>query len=204
MLMTSDLENRGWTKALIRKFLPTPDKTTANPVFPSKARMRLYALDRVQQIESKEEFQREKAKVPQHRQTAKKAVATKRKRTQEYIDNLVVELPPLSLDELIKLAIEHYNSRPPLNRERAEFWRPAGSNSDVGFLHRIAVNYLRHCCTGYHTHLERIAGKTGVDEAYPKLKKKILTAIRLKYPILVKACENQSDATDEKARLAKQ
>ena len=62
---------RGWTNALIRAFLPTPDDTTVNPVYKSKARVKLYAVDRVEQIELTEDFRRELAKVPRARKQPK-------------------------------------------------------------------------------------------------------------------------------------
>lgn len=165
MLMTSDLRKRGWTVALIRRFLGTPDRTAKNPVYRSKPPMRLYAPERVIAIEGTDEFKRELAKVPERRKHAQKSVATKRAKMQKFLDDLVVPLPTLSQEQLKKAAIKHYNARGfGLSASRTETWRPASEDSDPDFLDRICVNYLRHVCSRYESDLTRIAGKTGVDE----------------------------------------
>src|SRR2546429_7280232 len=57
MLTTSALKERGWTLALIKKFLGEPDDTRENPHYRSAAPMRLYTIDRVEVIEKTPDFQ---------------------------------------------------------------------------------------------------------------------------------------------------
>jgi hypothetical protein len=202
LLMTSDLKARGWTLAIIRKFLPDPDDTKENPVFSSKAPMKLYAANRVADIELTAEFKWEQAKVPERRKTALKAVATKRLRMQEYIDNVIVELPKLTLDEAQQKAITHYNTRGPRRWDVDTSWSPASVHSDLEFLDRITVNYLRHCCTKYESHLRRIAGKTGAKDGYTTMKKKVLDSIASAFPDLAEECGAQKDMMDSVSDLA--
>jgi hypothetical protein len=46
------LKQRGWTAALIKKFLDPPDATRPNPHYKSAAPMRLYMATRVEAVES--------------------------------------------------------------------------------------------------------------------------------------------------------
>jgi hypothetical protein len=48
LLGTVALKARGWTGTLIRRFLPTPDRTKVNPHYRSGPPMRLYDLARVE------------------------------------------------------------------------------------------------------------------------------------------------------------
>jgi hypothetical protein len=202
MLITSDLKKRGWTDALIRKFLQPPDQTTKNPRYSSKAPMKLYLLTRVVRVERTRAFKQELAKVPERRKRAEKSTATKRAKIQAFIDSLAIHLPSLSAEQLKRAAIDHYNLRGSgLSVTRAESWRPASDHSDAAFLNRICVNFLRHVCTPYEAHLGAIAGATGVHEGYPRIKKKVLEAIALSFPWLEAECRLQALAADDYAAL---
>ncbi|RJQ74205.1 hypothetical protein D5S17_23330 [Pseudonocardiaceae bacterium YIM PH 21723] len=49
-------EQRGWTKAMIEKFLGEPDRTAPNPGGRGAARVKLWLFTRVQEIEATNEF----------------------------------------------------------------------------------------------------------------------------------------------------
>jgi hypothetical protein len=78
MLKTPDLKRRGWTDALIKRFMPTSDGTQPNPNYPSAAHpVKLYKLARVEKIESSSEFADHKRKADLRKLSAKKGVETK-------------------------------------------------------------------------------------------------------------------------------
>jgi hypothetical protein len=54
----TQLKERGWTEALVKKFLDPPDATRPNPHSKSAAPMRLYTASRVEAAESCEEWRR--------------------------------------------------------------------------------------------------------------------------------------------------
>jgi len=56
MLTLTQLKIRGWSPKLIEKFLGPPDETARNPVFRSKAPMKLWKRSRVESSETQPEF----------------------------------------------------------------------------------------------------------------------------------------------------
>lgn len=196
------LKRDGWTNKAIELFLPIPDKEVPNPHYKKAAPMKLYQEDKVIRVENTNEFIIFKGKSSHHRNNAQKAVRTKTDKIIEYVNNLIVEVPILSKDELIKNACNHFNYRLELKQEKYDDWwwrkgqneskedgiyepidfQNARPNSDPVFLTRICVNYLRHCLTRYEKELNLLFGKVGKDNAYLILKEKINEAILDTYP----------------------
>lgn len=58
-------DERGWTDALVRKFLGQPDELKTNPYYKKAPKMKLYSLARIEKAEQTQEFKLalEKAKV---------------------------------------------------------------------------------------------------------------------------------------------
>ncbi|GIV96718.1 MAG: hypothetical protein KatS3mg057_1375 [Herpetosiphonaceae bacterium] len=56
LLTLAHLKKRGWTPALITRFLPEPDSIKQNPYYRRGAPMRLYQQARVEAIEATPEF----------------------------------------------------------------------------------------------------------------------------------------------------
>lgn len=54
------IEERGWTKGLIKDLLGEPDATARNPHYSTAAPMRLYLISRVEKAEESAEFQSRK------------------------------------------------------------------------------------------------------------------------------------------------
>lgn len=189
-LTVSQLKELGWTDGLIKKHLGDPDKLKRNPVYRSKAPMRLYDVQRVEETERLIDWQALEAKREKRKQAAQKAVETKREQLDRYVARVDIKVPKLRPDKLIDRACVHYN-----NRARGdEYARP---NSDVGFLARITVNYLRHQLTEYEAHLSAIGGKVGARDAYVTIKRKVLAAIADQYPWLEEECLNQVERLEE-------
>lgn len=184
--MTSALKGRGWTDGLIKRFLPEPDETKINWHYKSGPPVRLYAIERVTAIEQSAEFQEAIKAGTARRQGAAKAVETKRRKMQEYLESVVIEVPELDDEELLREAIAHYNAGNP-----GDLGASTGSNR--AFLDRITVNYLRHMLTRYEEELEAIGGRVGAKDAYLEISAKVFDAISDVYPYLGSECRRQMD-----------
>ena len=71
LIKHSDLKRRGWTDAMVRQFLVEPDKLDRNPHHPRAAPMRLYALARVLEAESTDEYREAREAADRRRATHK-------------------------------------------------------------------------------------------------------------------------------------
>ena len=189
-LHKSNLTLRGWTKSLISKFLGLADTSIPNPRYRYAAEQQLFRFDRVKRIEGTQEFQAELARTDQRRVSRKAAVATSRVRTDEQAAQLKIEVRLLEQAALIQRACDSYNSRKKGYLTALDFG-PASPDSDRWFLERICVNYLRHDCTNYHSGLNSVSGRVGVQQAALKMKRRIIAAIAEKYPYLRTECMRQ-------------
>lgn len=178
---------RNWTDGAIKKFLGEPDELVKNPHYLSAAAMRLYALERVYATESTPEFQEWQQKYLKRKESAKnsaqKAVATKKKKTLKKLDRMKIKFPEFESDEeLIKTACNHYNS---LWAFRGEFDKCASPHTDSDeFLRRITLNYLRHACTNYDKLLATMRKQTGINDAIGILHKRIKESAIEQHPWL--------------------
>ncbi len=180
-LSVSDLKKRGWTAALIARFLGAPDELRTNPHYSSARPMRLYKIERVEQVESSVEFRQAQDSRKGKIKASQKALATKKQRIAEYIATVEIKVPELAKEELIRRACDNYNAW-----TNGDSW--ASEHSSQEFLERICVNYLRHCLTEYETHLRKVAGKVGARDAYRMIKTKVLKAIGDKCDWLAEEC----------------
>lgn len=199
MLGRPSLRDRGWTDTLINRFLPEQDLLAPNPHYRSGATRKLYLKSRVEGVEAGQDFQVAKAQTATRKAAAAKAVATKEREIEGYVNSLTIEVPQMADNELIARACRHYNSRQrDLALERGgRYWdyREATPESDQSFLNRISVNFLRHELTRYEACLDQVFGKCGAVKAYPQIKAKVLDAIATAYPSLATECERQRGAT---------
>ena len=200
MLTLKAVKERGWTDALIRKYLPTPDALKDNPMYKRAAPMKLYRLSRVEAAETTPEFTAAFEKIlearPAARNAVQKAVETKRQQLLSYVQRLEIVVPVLARDDLLQQARWHYNDR---NRERERF---ADGSSDPAFLRRITVNFVRHRLTEYEDELYRLFGRVGTADGYRALSIKVYTAIAEAYPYLADECRRQ--ANDKGVGLSEQ
>ncbi|MBV9689891.1 MAG: hypothetical protein JO202_09290 [Ktedonobacteraceae bacterium] len=195
MLTLTDLKARGWTDALVKQFLGEPDATKPNPHYRKAAPMRLYALARVEQAESQEEWQQAKARASRRSEASKKVSARKAAELVEQASQMRITVDRLPTETVIEQAIASYNA---YNWEIAwrhgEAFEPATESSDPTFLDRITVNYIRHHLTSYDTHLEQLVGQIGVRQAGKVIRRRIYDAIAKAYPEYAQECERQMQA----------
>jgi hypothetical protein len=191
------LRTRGWTDALIARFLPEPDLLTPNPHYRMGLPRKLYLITRVEAIEASDRFLIAQKAAKRRQRRAAKAVETKRLDMQQYLDRLTFMLPVLDRDSLIRQACQHYNHR----QEDRAMWAaerdrdfdsiPATAESSPGFLARLAVNFLRHEATDYEDRLDATFGRVGAAQAYPAIVARVLDAIAAAYPWLAEECTRQ-------------
>ena len=133
--MKKDLKERGWTTTLIERFLGTPDETATNMHYKSGPPICLYDRERVHTVERSTEFVLAKQKTDKTRLAARKAVATKRAKTERKVAEIEITVPVMDMETLTRRAVDHYNEI--RNRES---WS-ARMDSEEAFLDRIRVNY---------------------------------------------------------------
>src|SRR5579862_5460503 len=117
-LSIPELKKRNWTDTLIKKFLGNPDITKPNPYYSSAAPMGLYSLARVEEIEQSTIWEQQLYKTQLRKQSAEKAVQTKRQNLLTALENLQIVVPYMLEDNLIKEACKHYNNR----KEECDEW----------------------------------------------------------------------------------
>lgn len=182
----SKIKTRGWTEKLIDEFLSEPDKLSQNPFYRNAPDIKLYKIDRVEKIEDTVEFKELYEKTKKRKESSKKAILTKTKNIIEYVDGLIINIKKIDEKELKGKAIDSFNEWKSYKSEDGYC-----GNGDKLFFNRIIVNFLRHECSNYEKKLDEIYGKVGIDDAYMRLKNKVLDAIKNTYPFLSEECERQ-------------
>jgi hypothetical protein len=178
-------QKRGWTEALIQKFLGAPDATAPNPHYRSGSPMKLYLLKRVEETEKLPEFVVAKEKASKRSQTGKRVQATLATKLIERAWRLPLQITKYANGAVLHFAIEDYNDW----HSDFDNFVPATPKSDRDFLERIQVNYIRHQLTQYDDSLEEVAGKAGVSEAIRVIRTRIYAAIAKAYPQLAAKCQ---------------
>lgn len=186
-LTKAKLKEKGWTDGMVKKFLGEPDMTKPNPYYKSAAPMGLYDIKRVAKVERSAKFKEELEKSSGRKQSAQKAVKTKKDKAVEYAKMVEVHLPQMDYNKVLEMACDSYNGWHQYDRNgfpNVNFIPADPLLSDEEFLQRIATNYLRHECTSYEKELYKLFGKTGVHEAHDILQKRINAEIVKTYPQL--------------------
>lgn len=181
------LEEYGWSKKLIEKYLPEP-MFKRNPIYACAPEMKLWYRDEVEAIMKKDEFKEDMKKVERRREAAEKAIYTKEEKTETMTEQYISEL---KLDNMSYEDLTDYT----LGTKQA-YYNSYGNYSNVDYAdeetkERWMVNHARHYLTNYDEILGEIKGAVGVDSAYIRLKEAILDMIAEKYPQLKEECERQ-------------
>lgn len=176
----TNLKNRGWTNSIIKKMDLQADKQAQNPYYKKAAPVKLFLVDRIEDLENSEQFIALITKSKPRKEAAKNAVDTKIVNLFAYIENVPVIVEYVSEPELTYYAISAYNNwqcnRPSVVNGNND-GNHANINSDKAFLARIRTNYIRHNLTNYDSILAKIGGKVGISEVYPELKKRVMARI---------------------------
>jgi hypothetical protein len=186
------LKQRGWTETQIKKFLGPPDASRPNPYYTSAAPMRLYAATRVEAMEACEDWRLAADRSLVRSEAGKTVAARKAEELIEHAEQLPITFTRLPLDQLQERAITSYNAfHEELLWERGLDYEKAAAQSDLAFLSRITVNYIRHSLTAYGKHLQEVAGRIGVSQAIGTIRRRVYAAIGATYPEYAEECQRQ-------------
>ena len=176
----STLKGRGWTDKMIRDYGLEPDMEKTNPHYNCAAPMKLYDLNKIENIEAGAWFQKEYAASLSRRRAANKAVKTKYEKMMAYIESIPIEIPDFPKEVAFEKAVNHYN----------DLWNWRGRDDkhisdyhllDSETLERITKNMFRHAFTDYDDILLESYGKVGVDTAHAYLQEKIDAIVHERY-----------------------
>ncbi|MEV7676172.1 hypothetical protein [Streptomyces sp. NPDC088752] len=202
------VRRRGWTDAMVRDLLGTPDVQGRDPRRWSLAPVRLYLLARVETVERTPEFAGA-AEFSRARSSAAGACAERRRAAVlTAIRAEPIEVPRLPGPELERRAVRHRHllgARSPgtAGPEGGDGARaggtpgPAGkggartAGAPVGSLARWQVSYLRHALSRYEALLDGLYGETGRGEAERLLRRRLYEAIGAAYPSLARECRRR-------------
>ena len=199
LFTVAELKSRGWTDSLISDMLVYPDVERRNPYGHSlgTAGTHMYLVDRVIITESSSEWLAHYETCPSPTPPAKNTVSTKQSKFLAFVDALDIQIPCVPLSRVTDMACRVYNQRISVSTQPRDYYRrQATEESHPAFLERITVNYLRHEMTCYDSQLERMFSKGDLHEAYPVLRRKILTKIAETYPELAHECRRQTERTE--------
>ncbi len=199
LITKTQLKERGWTDAGIKRFLRQADCTKENPHYRCAPPMKLFRVSRVEAAEATPEYlawkEASEARKPAAKAAAQAGIATKKAKLLEIANNWRPSIPKLPAEALRKAAIENHNA---YHTNRATWgryydWTTATPESDAGFLTRIIVNYIRHVLTDYEALLEKLRGRIGFDEAKALVRFQVYDAIAETYPDLASECDSQEE-----------
>jgi len=189
------IELRGWTKALIEKFLGVPDETKVNHRYRKSAPIQLFSLDRVKTMESNSLFVEALDKSEKRRKSVR---GTARDKLKEKTSLLKINLKVLDEQVLLDRALKNFND---FKMEREDY-RFADKTSGKTFLDRICVNFIRHNLTSYDQDIEDLFGQQEKDYGLLLLRNKIIKEISKAYPYLREECIRQEWITPNAFKAA--
>lgn len=185
----SQLAARGWTPAMIRDLLGSPDTREPNPRFRRAAPTLKFRLARVESVERTVRFARRK-ELAQRRSAAAKAAA--RRRRMEMLRLMAADeipIPKLEPAVLEARAVRHRDAR----------IRTDITALDRKVLNRWKVNYLRQHLTRYDPMIEGLFGRIGRADAERSLRRRTFEAIVKAYPDLQEECQRQLRASERRS-----
>ncbi|MFF0557715.1 hypothetical protein ACH4ZU_05100 [Streptomyces sp. NPDC020472] len=205
------VRRRGWTDAMVRDLLGTPDVQGRDPRRWSLAPVRLYLLARVEAVERTPEFAETAALCRARASAAGIHAERRRAAVLAAIRAEPIEVPLLPRPELERRAVRHRHllgARSPGPRREGAPAGPAASGrgsapgtgaapgsaaapAPAGALVRWQVSYLRHALSRYESLLDGLYGAVGRGEAERLLGRRLYEAIAAAYPSLAGECRRR-------------
>ncbi|MER5206569.1 hypothetical protein [Streptomyces sp. NPDC002825] len=183
------VRRRGWTDAMVRDLLGTPDVQGRDPRRWSLAPVRLYLLARVETVERTPEFTETAALCRARASAAGVHAERRRAAVLTAIRAEPIEVPRLPGPELERRAVRHRHllgaRSPGPDRAAVRVGVPSGA------LVRWQVSYLRHALSRYESLLDGLYGETGRGEAERLLRRRLYEAIAAAYPSLAQECRRR-------------
>lgn len=197
LITQSTVLEMGFTKTMIKKLLPEPIEKE-NPHYKCASPMKLYDKAVVLAIMETEPYKEEWDKALKRKESANKAVKTKKDSLLTLINEISKSINVELVDdkELVEQAINSYkNHQMEIAMWHEDYERifeiEQQTDYPIEFIRRIVVNHIRHNLTTYDDELELLYNKVGKAEAYKILKNAVLNKIADKYPKYVQECKNQ-------------
>ncbi|MFB7590873.1 hypothetical protein [Streptomyces sp. NPDC056169] len=178
------VRRRGWTDAMVRDLLGSPDVQGRDPRRWSLTPVRLYLLVRVETVERTAEFAA--ASLVSEARSAAAGVYAERRRAAvlSAIRAEPIEVPLLPGPELERRAVRH--------RHLLGARGPGGAgDAPPEGLVRWQVSYLRHALARYESLLDGLYGETGRGDAERLLRRRLYEAIAGAYPALARECRRR-------------
>lgn len=196
LITQTSLLNRGWTKSLMNKYYPKPSQLRNNPMGRSLAKVKLYDRQEVSRIEQTEAFKNDLAKAKKRSNSMVYLNEQKRQGLLQQIDEMALSVKVLKNDVLVKNAIKYYNDFQRMNGNlECEL---ASTESDMNFLKRIIVNYIRYELTCYDQAINGLLGKVGKKEGFIRLSRRIYQKIAENYPEYAEESYNQLQQKEQR------
>lgn len=196
MTQTAILE-LGWTKSLIKKFLPEPT-CKPNLHYKNAAPMKLWSECDVLAAMGTDNYKAAHEKANKRKISAQKTAAAKKQELNEKALALACNLHITVLqDDVLRrrtLAAKQqwYNQQASIGKYD---YVNNVNNVDPSTMDRWIVNYIRHNLINYDAECRRLLyGRVGKDSAYITFKKAILEKIAVAYPAYATECSLQAES----------
>ncbi len=192
---STQLKERGWTPALVKKFLGSPDATKPNPSSRAAAPMQPSSLARIEVCEQEDGCKQAAAKAAVRSEVGKMVAVRKAALLITQVERMSITVVHLPLETLVNRAIaSSYAFHEEILWERDHDYERASEQSDPADLWRITVNDIRHHLREYDTHLEEVAGQVGGSEAGRGIRRRVYVQIAARYPEYAQECKRQMSA----------
>lgn len=197
LVTQSELLNEyGWTKSLINKFLPEP--TLKRNPRSSSSPIKLWSEDAVKQAMETEDFKNAMARVKKRKESATKALDTKRNnmahKADEFLNSIRIKILPDDelREQVVKAKQEWYYKNPVRSSDGEIYMIKDASGADESTMNRWIVNYIRHELIEYDSFTGENDGSVGFSEIYPEILEGIFKKISEAYPKYKNECERQA------------
>lgn len=192
MLSQSKLLEMGWTKTLIRNFLPEPVLKT-NPTYKCAASMKLWQKEKILSTMQTPEFKSALEKSSVRKKAALQAVNTKRENLKELAKEFAsnINVKHLEDDVLVHNAIANAYQWYLMHHEFGYLKMKDFRDADKETVNRWVVNYIRHKLTRYDKKIQAFERKVGKNEAYVLFQNMVMDCISEVYPKYKDECERQ-------------
>lgn len=183
LISTFTLQERGWTKELIKQHLGIPDLLENINKFKHVPYLELYSLCRVEKLETRECIKaylvENQSKLPEEIKKGTNILV--------WIKSLPIEIPKLDLRDLLEQSIKHNNELSTDNlakHDKLDRLEVKTMYTQSHILERICKNYIRHKLTNYENLIHEFNLITNKNRACLLLKEHINQLINTSYPNL--------------------
>lgn len=191
------LKGRGWTEAMVSRFLPECDREVRNPHYACSGKMKLYSISRVQDIEASEEFSNAVGEANRRRERMIQAKKEKRQAFQNFCSNSDLGIPLMGRDDVLDAALATYNGLMDDlltvfgHGGTPEGYKPLTRDADPVFLASLSWSYLRSQAKDFRSRIIKNYGTKMVDEALAIIGSRISLKIDMLHPWIKETVQHQ-------------